>query len=168
VLTTRLVSIESDLPPGDVLSRLASRTAAISSLYAWTRASLDATLETNGSLDTYVGQIGVAGFRVIRASYVGGLGPVIDGTVSPVGTHSRITAHVAYDVPARLASIAFILAFTVVAIILAREFPAAPLFAGAALICGLVLITLHVRLVRDVQRFQGTLARILSSPHGGA
>ena len=165
VLASRSFSLESSLAPGEILARLASRTHAISPWYAWTLASIDASVEPSGSLDLFVGQVTNVGFRVARATRRG-VAPIISGSVDAAGSQTSITVHVGYDLPGKLALGVAVLLPIVCALLLVQGFPPIPLVPVAVVLAAGILLASHLIVVYAAQRFQGTLRHLLSSPGG--
>jgi len=166
VLASGSFSLESGLAPGEILARIASRTRAISPLYAWTLASIDTSIEPSGSLDLFVGQVTNIGFRVARATRGAGVLPIISGSVDAAGSQSSITVHVGYDLPGKLAVGVMVLLSLFCALLLVQGFPPIPLVPVAVLLAAGLLIASHLVVVYAAQRFQGTFRHLLSIPGG--
>jgi len=160
VLFNRSFTLESDLTADEILTRIAGRTRAISPLYAWTLASIHASLESSGSLDSFVGQVTNEGFRVARATFRG-VRPIISGSLAALGSHTLVTVHVGYDLSGTLALVAFTLFPFVCTLLLAQAFPFFLLFAGAIVVAGGLLLASHLVVLSDEQRFRGTLRHLL-------
>jgi hypothetical protein len=166
VLASRFFSLDSSLAPGEILARIASRTRAVSPRYAWTLASIDASIEPSGSLDLFVGQVTDVGFRVARATYGRGVGPIISGSVGAAGSNTTVTVHVRYDLFATLALGVLVTLPIVGALLLAQGFPPIPLVPVAVVVAGGVLLASHLVVVHAAQRFQGTLRHLLGGVGG--
>ena len=166
MLASRSFSLESGLAPGEILARIASRTRAISPWYAWTLASIDASIEPSGSLDLFVGQVTNVGFRVARATFGRGVGPIISGSLGAAGSHTTVTVHVGYDLLGKLALGVFVTLPIVGALLLAQGFPPIPLVPVAVFLAGGILLASHLVVVHAAQRFQGTLRHLLGIAGG--
>lgn len=163
MLASRCFSLESGLAPSEILARIASRTRAISPWYAWTLASIDASVEPSGSLDLFVGQVMNVGFRVARATFGRGVGPVISGSLGTAGSHTTVTVQVGYDLLGKLALGVLVLLPIVGALLLVQGFPPIPLVPVAVVVAGGLLLASHLVVVHAAERFQGTLRHLLGS-----